>query len=133
MTLAKNIIPKIIYRYMKNILNKDEQQSILESLISKYVDKYKDELKVFIKKLKEQFKFNKQAREILTNYAKDGNISKEESILLKEISVDILKMLGLSSVVILPGGSLLIVFIIKLAKILKVDVIPSQFSTKEIQ
>lgn len=112
---------------MNNILNKEDHNLILESLVSKYISKYKNEMKLFLSKLKDQFKHNKQARQILLNYSKDRNLSKEDAETLKIISKDILKMLGLGGIIILPGGSLLMVFIFKLAKLLKIDVIPSQF------
>lgn len=116
---------------MKNLLSKDSQQLILEGLLTKYVNRYKGELKLFIKKLREQFKHNKQARTILLAYSKSGTLTKEQSDILKDIARDVLKIVGLGGIVVLPGGSLLMVFILKLAKILKVDVIPSQF--KEIE
>lgn len=113
---------------MNNLLNKEDLQLILENLISKYIYKYKDELKMFISNMKDQFAHNKQARDILLSYSKNRTLSKEESETLKQISLDILKMLSLGGIIILPGGSLLMIFIFKLAKMLKIDVIPSQFS-----
>lgn len=113
---------------MKNILNKEEHYLLVENLLNKYYNKYKNELKTFLIKLKEQISHNKKAKSILLNYTQTGNITKEESQILKEISADVLKMLGLGGIVILPGGSLLIIFIIKLAKLFNIDVIPSQFS-----
>jgi len=116
---------------MKNLLSKDSQQLILEGLLTKYINKHKGELKIFINKMKEQFKHNKQARDILLAYSKSGTLTPEQSSLLKDIAKDMLKIVGLGGIVVLPGGSLLMVFILKLAKFLKLDVIPSKFKETE--
>lgn len=111
-----------------NLLNKKQVQTMLvESLVSKYVKRYSGELKMFLFKLKEQFKYNKQARTIIKAYIESGMLTDEQAEILKNITKDVLKMTGLGGVIFLPGGTAIMIFLLKLAKMLKIDLLPTKF------
>ncbi len=102
---------------------------INETWGSDLLNKFKDQFKVFFTKLKHQFEYNSKANKILGSWAKTGNISKEDADELKTITIDTLKMAGLGSIAIMPipGGTLLMVFLINSAKHLGINLLPSQF------
>lgn len=112
----------------KNILNKEESISINEKWLSTLISKYSKEFKEFFKLLKKQFKHNKNARKIISNYITNKEVSKEDSILLKGIITDQLKIVGLGSIAILPipGATALLILLIKMAKKFNINLIPSQ-------
>lgn len=109
------------------MLTKKEINIISEGWTNRTLGKYKKQFKDFFIKLKNQFKHNKQLRDIVLVYLRSGTLTKEQSEILKEIIYDNLKMAGLGGITLLPGGSLLMVFLIKSAKKLGIDIIPSQF------
>lgn len=114
------------------MLNKENILKIKAGLGINLLLKYKEEFSEFFTKLKKQFEYNDDAREILKNYYNTKNISSEDSKKLKQITSDTLKLVGLSSIVILPGGSLLLYFLINSAKKLNINIIPSQFEKEKI-
>jgi len=111
----------------------DRNQIILvkEGWANNLLTKYKDKFVEFFKKLKHQFEYNATARDILREYIKTGSITKEDSKELKTISTDLLKMVGLSSIALIPipGGILLMLFLINSAKNVGIDLIPSHFES----
>ncbi len=103
-----------------------------EGWTSSLLSKYKDKFVEFFTKLKHQFQYNATARSILKEYITTGAISKADAIELKTITADLLKMVGLGSIVALPGGMLLMLFLINSAKYLGIDLIPSHFENIKI-
>lgn len=114
---------------MKNIRTKENIQKITEGWAGDLLTKYKTQFKDFFVKLKKQFAFNDSAREIIADYIRTGDLTKEEAQQLKIIVRDTLKLVGLGVVALnpLPGGTLLLLFIINSAKRLGIDIVPSQF------
>ena len=105
--------------------------------ITKFVDKMKSKFNDFTNALKNEGKETRLVYDLLNKAAKgqlfdeNGNkrsLTESEIKMIKEQSVDILKVLGLTSISILPGGTL--VFI--LLKVFKQDnkILPSSFKKK---
>lgn len=113
------------------ILNRPQVTIVKEGWTSDLLIKFKDKFKDFFKKLKHQLEYNSSANSILVSWAKTGKLSAEESKELKNISVDTLKMVGLSSIALMPipGGTLLMIFLINSAKQIGIDLIPSKFES----
>jgi hypothetical protein len=106
--------------------------------INKVVDKVKSKYNDFITALKSEGKETRVVYDLLNKAAKgqltdeDGNkrnLTESEIKLIKDQSVDILKVLGLTSISLLPGGTL--VFI--LLKVFKQEdrILPSSFKKKK--
>lgn len=92
--------------------------------------KVKEKIKLFLNNVKTQFTYNKQARTILYVYMTTGIITEEQNKILKNIIADNLKIVGLSSAFILPGGSLILPVLFRLAKKYNINILPSQFNNK---
>lgn len=107
----------------------------MEGWAGDLLNKYKKQFREFFAKLKKQFAFNDSAREIIADYIRTGELTKEEAQQLKTIVRDTLKLVGLGVVALnpLPGGTLLLLFIINSAKRLGIDIIPSQFVKDEAE
>jgi len=120
---------------MKNIRTKKNIEYISEGWAGDLLTKYKKQFNIFFAKLKKQFAFNDSAREIIADYIRTGELTKEEAQQLKIIVRDTLKLVGLGVIALnpLPGGTLLLIFIINSAKRLGIDIIPSQFINHDLQ
>lgn len=105
--------------------------------INKFVDKMKSKYTDFIAALKSEGKETRAVYDLLNKAAKgqlvdeDGikrSLTEEEIKLVKDQSVDILKVLGLTSISLLPGGTLVFV----LLKVFKQEdrILPSSFKKK---
>ena len=105
--------------------------------INKFVDKMKSKYTDFIAALKSEGKETRVVYDLLNKAAKgqlldeDGikrSLTEEEIKLVKDQSVDILKVLGLTSISLLPGGTLVFV----LLKVFKQEdrILPSSFKKK---
>jgi len=113
------------------MLNREQINLIKEGWATNLLSKYNDKFKEFFLKLKHQFQYNAKARTILSTYITTGNISKNDVSELKTISTDLLKMVGLGSIALLPipGGVLLMMFLINSAKQVGIDLVPSHFES----
>jgi len=103
-----------------------------------FADKLKDNkekstkaIKHFFGNLNEEAKETQQASKVLVKYLKEGKITKEEEKELRTQVYDLLKMMGIGvPFVMIPGSSLLIPFLLKVADKHGVHLLPSAF-TKE--
>lgn len=111
------------------LLNKIQLHKINESWSNNLIDKFKDKFKLFFNNLKHQLEYNKEANDILLSWIKNGKLTNKEAETLKIISLDTLKLVGLGSVALMPipGGTLLMLFLIKSAKYVGINLIPSKF------
>lgn len=109
----------------------DKNTLVEKTWNSGILNKYKLKFVEFFDKLKNQFKHNQQSRQILKDYINNGSITKEQAELLKQITVDNLKLVGLGSLAILPipGGTLLMILLVNSAKKIGINLIPSQFES----
>lgn len=97
-------------------------------LLNKYKSKFTD----FFKKLKNQIEFNNQLGSIFIKYSKGIQLTPEELSQVKLIATDTMKLIGLGSIALspIPGGTILMLFLINSAKKLGIDLIPSHFQTE---
>lgn len=71
----------------------------------------------------------RQASKVFVKYVKEGKVSKEEEDELRAQVYDILKVLGIGiPFALVPGASLLIPFLIKIAKKKGIDLLPTAFN-----
>ncbi len=105
--------------------------------ITKFVNKMKSKYNDFITALKSEGKETRVVYELLNKAAKGQlvdengnkrNLTEEEVKMIKEQSVDILRVLGLTSISLLPGGTLVFILI----KVFKQEdkIYPSSFKKK---
>jgi len=74
----------------------------------------------------------KVASQILVKYFKEGNVTKEEEKELRVQVYDLLKVLGIGiPFALIPGASLLLPFLIKIAQRKGVQILPTAFNEKE--
>ena len=118
---------------MKYIKSVKEYMSDINKVVDKVKSKYND----FITALKSEGKETRAVYDLLNKAAKkqlvDENgqkrkLSEEEIKMIKQQTVDVLRMLGLTSLSILPGGTLALVLI----KAFKQEdkILPSSFRKK---
>jgi hypothetical protein len=106
--------------------------------ISRFSEKLRSKFKDFVASLKSEGKETRAAYELLNKAAKgqlkdeSGNkrsLTEEEIKMIKEQTVDVLRVLGLTSLSILPGGTLVFILI----KVFKQEdrVYPSSFKNRD--
>jgi hypothetical protein len=84
--------------------------------------------RVFFKNLNNEAKETRDAGKLVYKYLKTGNLSTEEEKELKLQFYDLLKVMGVGvPFVMIPGASILIPFLLKIADKLGIDIIPSSF------
>jgi len=86
---------------------------------------------VFFNGIKSEGINAKKTSLIIQNFATKGEISKEDEKFLKFYVVDLLKIAGIGiPFVLLPGASIIIPFVLKMAEKKNLDLIPSNFKSK---
>lgn len=86
----------------------------------------------FLHGLKIEYSGDKEAVIILQKYIREGKISSEEDHILKTQLVDSLKMIGIGvPFVLIPGASILMPILIKVAGRHNIALMPSAFSKQE--
>jgi hypothetical protein len=106
--------------------------------INKFVSKIKSRFDDFMKRLQEEGKETKEAfdlvlkesrGELLDDNGKKRDLTPKEKDFIKEQTKDLFKVLGLTSITLLPGGTLVFVLI----KVFKQEenLLPSSFLTDE--
>ena len=106
--------------------------------INKFVSKIKSRFDDFIKKLQTEGKETKEAFDLVLKESRgelldeNGNkrdLTAEEKELVKEQAKDLFKVLGLTSITLLPGGTLVFILI----RVFKQEenLLPSSFLTDE--
>jgi hypothetical protein len=82
----------------------------------------------FLQGVKTEYKGNKEAVVIIQKYIKEGKISDEEEHILKIQLADSLKIVGIGvPFVIIPGASILMPILIKVAGKHNIELMPSAF------
>ena len=106
--------------------------------INKFVSKIKSRFDDFIKKLQTEGKETKEAFDLVLKesrgelFDENGNkrdLTAKEKELVKEQAKDLFKVLGLTSITLLPGGTLVFI-LIRLSK-QEENLLPSSFLTDE--
>lgn len=94
--------------------------------------KIKEKFVELFKNLKQEGNETKEMMNLITKYVETGSISDEESDKIREQLIDMLKLSGHLTIFMLPFGSLLIPFLIKISKKLNIDILPSSFKEEII-
>jgi hypothetical protein len=82
--------------------------------------------------LKKEFNNTKKAKLILLKYSDGESISKEEQEFFKKQVIEVAKTIGLGiPIIIIPGGLILLSFIIWLSKKYNIDILPSYLNKKK--
>ena len=92
-----------------------------------WFDRNKEKMRIFFKKLKIEIDQTKEAKNALMKYVRGEEISEEEILLIRQQSMDVLKGLGMGTIFMLPGGGLLLPFLLKKGQKLGIDLVPSAF------
>lgn len=89
--------------------------------------------RIFFKNLNNEAKDTRAASKLVYKYIKEGSLTKQEEKELKLQFYDLLKIMGIGvPFVMIPGASILIPFLLKIAQKTGVDLIPRSFR-KEIE
>ncbi len=85
----------------------------------------------FLHDLKTEAKGEREAAHIIVKYIREGNITAEEDHILKTQVMDSLKILGIGvPFVLIPGASVLMPILIKVASKHNIELMPSAFITQ---
>lgn len=118
-------------RYLKG-------RKIFMNDINKFVDKLKNNFNDFLKKVQTEGRETREAFDLVLKESRgelldeDGNkrrLTSDEKKIIKQQAVDVFKVLGLTSLSILPGGTLIFI----LLRVFKQEdkILPSSFLTEE--
>ena len=82
----------------------------------------------FLQGIKTEYVGDKEAGSIIRKYIKEGKISEEEDHILKTQLMDSLKIVGIGvPFVLIPGASILMPILIKVASKHNIELMPSAF------
>ena len=95
------------------------------------LSKSKDALKKFYEGFKYEIRENDKLRKVISQYIAGNKLTDDEKDFVKEQSSALIKMLGLSTLVILPGATVLIPALVIGAKKLGIDLLPKGFRMTE--
>ena len=89
-------------------------------------------MKNFVSKMGTEAKETHEASKVVVKFLKEGKVSKEEEHELKTQIYDLFKMAGIGiPFMLIPGSTLLMPFLIKLANKKGIDLLPSAFKKEE--
>ena len=89
-------------------------------------------MKSFVSKMGTEAKETHEASKIVVKFLKEGKVSKEEEHELKTQIYDLFKIAGIGiPFMLIPGSTLLMPFLIKLANKRGIDLLPSAFKKEE--
>lgn len=100
-------------------------------ILIKNKQKVSNALTVFLTGVKNEASDTKEASKIIIKYIAQQKITKEEEKHLKTQIYDIFKILGIGiPFMLIPGASIIIPFILKIAEKQGIDLFPSNFKSK---
>ncbi len=95
-------------------------------------DKTKKAIQSFVYSMKVEANETQIASKIFVKYIKEGKVTPEEEKELRTQVYDLLKMLGIGvPFALIPGASLLIPFLIKIAQKRGIELLPTAFTDKD--
>jgi len=98
---------------------------------NKLLKKIEQETKIFLENIKEQAENTQEAGEVIQKYLSGEYLSDEDEKILKTQLVDWLKIFGVVvPFVLIPGASILLPFLIKIAKKYNIELMPTAFRIK---
>jgi hypothetical protein len=90
-------------------------------------------IRLFFINLHSEAKETRDASKIIVKYVRNGKLSKQEEKELKLQVYDLLKIMGIGvPFVMIPGSTILIPFLMKIAEKRNINILPSSFSKDEI-
>ena len=99
--------------------------------IKKYLE---DNLHIFLLNVKKQADNTKEAADIIAKYTENGVISSEDEDILKIQLIDSLKIVGIIiPMVLLPGSSILMPLLLKVAEKNNIELMPTAFQKKKLK
>jgi len=99
---------------------------------NKLLKKIEDSITVFLENCKKQASNTKEAAEVIEKYIKEGEITDEDEEILKTQLVDSLKIIGVViPFVLIPGASILLPFLIKVAEKNDIELMPTAFQDEK--
>lgn len=88
--------------------------------------------KKFLENISNEAAETKEAAVILRKYIITGKITPEDELIFKNQLIDVFKALGIGiPFILIPGASILLPFIIKLADKFNINIFPSSFNDKK--
>lgn len=103
------------------------------SRLSKNKTKASKAMRLFLNNIGTEAKETHQASKILVKFLREGKVEKEEEIELKQQVYDLLKLVGIGvPFFLIPGSSLLIPFLLKIADKRGVKLLPSAFNQPKV-
>jgi hypothetical protein len=94
--------------------------------------KIEKEIKLFLENIKEQAENTEEAGGVIKKYLLGEQLNDEDEKILKTQLIDWLKIFGVViPFVLIPGASILMPFIIKVAKKYNIELMPSAFQDDE--
>jgi len=105
------------------------EQQVNELNVPEYANKTKEQVKRFVGAMRNETEETKHAMAMLLQHLNGEKLSPEEWRWVRNQMKDVLKLIGLTTMAVAPGGSLLAI----LVKALKVDkhILPSSFQKKD--
>lgn len=115
------------FTYFEKIETKEFSQKLKE-----HKDKASVALKGFVLKMGTEAKETHQASKVVIKFLKEGKVSKEEEHELRTQVYDLFKMAGIGiPFMLIPGSTLLLPYLIKIAEKKGIDLLPSAFKKEE--
>lgn len=112
-----------------NVFESTEQGRAFTQFLHKQRVKLVDALIVFLKKISQEAVETKDAGKLLGKYVTTGHLSEEEGEEFRKQMYDVLKMLGIGvPFFLIPGSSLLMPLLVKLADKYDIKLLPSAFN-----
>lgn len=100
--------------------------------MEKIINKIEENIHIFILNIKQQASNTKEAGLVIEKFILEGEITDEEEKILQTQLWDSLKIVGVViPFVLIPGASLLLPLIIKVAKKNNIELLPTAFQEKE--
>jgi len=100
----------------------------------KIIEKIEESAHHFLHSIRIEYEGTKEAGSIIYKYVKEGNITEEEELILKTQMVDVLKIAGVGiPFVLIPGASILMPILIKVASKHNIELLPSAFNNKQVK
>ena len=100
----------------------------------KIIEKIEEGAHHFLHCIRIEYEDTKDAGKIVEKYMKGGKLTAEEEHVLKQQLVDSLKMVGVMvPFVLVPGASIIMPILIKVASKHNIELMPSAFNEKEVE
>lgn len=107
----------------------EEGKTQFSKKITLHKEKANQAFQSLLMNLKTEATETQEATKILVKFIKEGSVSKEEEKELRTQVYDLLKVLGIGvPFALIPGASLLLPFLIKLAKEKGIQILPTAFN-----